>query len=176
MVAYCDATPARLQFRTRARSTQNGAPLAACPLMGQVVRAEAKATVPIPACLQSHVETRNSVMTQGKYPTLIRGYDLTWPDCFAALAARVQTALGDVMLRVEHVGSTALPGNTRTLSTIRSLARNLGRIPHVVFRSAHSKPRSAKASGISSAHACCPSGSFSRSDFCCWSRWSTAQP
>jgi GrpB-like predicted nucleotidyltransferase (UPF0157 family) len=49
-------------------------------------------------------------MTPGKYPTLIREYDLAWPDRFAALAARVQTALGDVMLRVEHVGSTAVPG------------------------------------------------------------------
>jgi hypothetical protein len=76
MVAHCDATPARLQFRTRAWSTQNGAPVAACPLMGQVVRAEAKVSVPISAWLQSHVETRNPVMTQGKYPTLIREYEL----------------------------------------------------------------------------------------------------
>jgi hypothetical protein len=52
MVAYCDATPARLQFRPRAWSTQSGAPLA-CPLMGHVVRAEAKTTVPISACVQS---------------------------------------------------------------------------------------------------------------------------
>jgi GrpB-like predicted nucleotidyltransferase (UPF0157 family) len=46
-------------------------------------------------------------MTQGRYPTLIRKYDLVWPDRFAALAARVQSALGDVMLRVEDVGSNA---------------------------------------------------------------------
>jgi GrpB-like predicted nucleotidyltransferase (UPF0157 family) len=60
--------------------------------------------------LQSRVETRNPIMTHGRYPTVIHDYDLTWPDRFAALAARVQTALGGVMLRVEHVGSTAVPG------------------------------------------------------------------
>jgi GrpB-like predicted nucleotidyltransferase (UPF0157 family) len=47
---------------------------------------------------------------QLQYPTLIREYDLTWPDRFAALAARVQTALGEAMLRAEHVGSIAVPG------------------------------------------------------------------
>jgi GrpB-like predicted nucleotidyltransferase (UPF0157 family) len=50
------------------------------------------------------------LMTPGQYPTVVHEYDLTWPDRFAALAARLETALGDVMLRVEHVGSTAVPG------------------------------------------------------------------
>jgi hypothetical protein len=89
MVAYCDATPARLQLRTRAWSAQNGAPVAACPLMGQVVRAEAKVSVPISACLQSHVETRNPIMASCKYegeavcngacahPVLHLGFQLT---------------------------------------------------------------------------------------------------
>jgi hypothetical protein len=84
MVAHCDATPARLQFRTRAWSTQNGAPVAACPLMGQVVRAEAKVTVPISACLQSHVETRNSVMTQGTASAIRLGFQPTLDNGAAA--------------------------------------------------------------------------------------------
>lgn len=49
-------------------------------------------------------------MAIGSYPTLIREYDPTWPDRFAALAGRVQAALGDLVLRVEHVGSTAVAG------------------------------------------------------------------
>lgn len=49
-------------------------------------------------------------MAMGGYPTLIREYDPTWPDRFAALAGRVQAALGDLVLRVEHVGSTAVAG------------------------------------------------------------------
>jgi GrpB-like predicted nucleotidyltransferase (UPF0157 family) len=40
----------------------------------------------------------------------IHEYDPSWPALFAKLAARIQTALGDLVLRVEHVGSTAVPG------------------------------------------------------------------
>ena len=37
-------------------------------------------------------------------------YDAAWPDHFAREAARIRTALGDRALRIEHVGSTAVPG------------------------------------------------------------------
>ena len=37
-------------------------------------------------------------------------YDPQWPQRFAAEAAAVQAALGDAVLRIEHVGSTAVPG------------------------------------------------------------------
>jgi dephospho-CoA kinase len=40
----------------------------------------------------------------------IRVYDRTWPDQFAELAARVNTALGGIVSRIEHIGSTAVPG------------------------------------------------------------------
>jgi GrpB-like predicted nucleotidyltransferase (UPF0157 family) len=36
--------------------------------------------------------------------------DPTWPARFAAEAARIRAALGPVALRVDHVGSTAVPG------------------------------------------------------------------
>jgi GrpB-like predicted nucleotidyltransferase (UPF0157 family) len=42
--------------------------------------------------------------------SLIREYDPIWPDRFAAIAATVQRALGNVVLRIEHIGSTAVPG------------------------------------------------------------------
>jgi putative acetyltransferase len=40
----------------------------------------------------------------------IRDYDPTWPDRFTKLAATVNTGLGALALRIEHVGSTAVPG------------------------------------------------------------------
>jgi GrpB-like predicted nucleotidyltransferase (UPF0157 family) len=37
-------------------------------------------------------------------------YDPSWPDRYAALAAEVVAALGDVVLDIDHVGSTSVPG------------------------------------------------------------------
>lgn len=36
--------------------------------------------------------------------------DPTWPSAYAEVAARVRSALGDAVLGLEHVGSTAVPG------------------------------------------------------------------
>lgn len=40
----------------------------------------------------------------------IQDYDPAWPDAFSKLAARVKAALGDLVVTIEHVGSTAVPG------------------------------------------------------------------
>jgi GrpB-like predicted nucleotidyltransferase (UPF0157 family) len=37
-------------------------------------------------------------------------YDLAWPTRFAEEAARIKQALGDGAIRIEHVGSTSVPG------------------------------------------------------------------
>lgn len=37
-------------------------------------------------------------------------YDAAWPDRYEREAARVKQALGDRVLRLEHVGSTSVPG------------------------------------------------------------------
>ena len=37
-------------------------------------------------------------------------YDPSWPDRYATLAGEVGAALGDVVLDIDHVGSTAVPG------------------------------------------------------------------
>lgn len=42
-------------------------------------------------------------------PIVIQDYDPTWPAEFERLRARL-SALGELSLRVEHVGSTAVPG------------------------------------------------------------------
>ena len=41
---------------------------------------------------------------------IIAPYDPTWPSRFAAEAERIRHAFGDLALRVEHVGSTSVPG------------------------------------------------------------------
>ena len=41
---------------------------------------------------------------------VIAPYDPAWPMIFATEAARLGRALGDLALRIEHVGSTAVPG------------------------------------------------------------------
>jgi putative glutamine amidotransferase len=40
----------------------------------------------------------------------IHGYDPTWPSRFESEAARIRKVLGDRAVRVEHVGSTSVPG------------------------------------------------------------------
>jgi len=41
---------------------------------------------------------------------IIVPYDPTWPEMFEAEAARIRKALGDLACRVDHVGSTGVPG------------------------------------------------------------------
>jgi GrpB-like predicted nucleotidyltransferase (UPF0157 family) len=49
-------------------------------------------------------------------PTVLNGpialakYNPEWPEDFARQAKRVQVALGDRALRIEHIGSTSVPG------------------------------------------------------------------
>jgi GrpB-like predicted nucleotidyltransferase (UPF0157 family) len=43
-------------------------------------------------------------------PIVIVDYDPAWPGLFESLRVRVQAALGNVVGRIEHVGSTAVPG------------------------------------------------------------------
>jgi GrpB-like predicted nucleotidyltransferase (UPF0157 family) len=45
-----------------------------------------------------------------KREIVIFDYDASWPARFAAERARVGQALGDHALRIEHIGSTAVPG------------------------------------------------------------------
>lgn len=43
-------------------------------------------------------------------PVVIVDYNPEWPAQFAVLASTVKAAIGSVLLRIEHVGSTAVPG------------------------------------------------------------------
>jgi GrpB-like predicted nucleotidyltransferase (UPF0157 family) len=41
---------------------------------------------------------------------VIADYDASWPERFERERERIVGALGDVVLRIEHIGSTAVPG------------------------------------------------------------------
>ena len=41
---------------------------------------------------------------------VIAAYDPSWPKVFAGEAQAIRQALGDVLVGIEHVGSTAIPG------------------------------------------------------------------
>src|SRR5918912_1502251 len=43
-------------------------------------------------------------------PILIADYDQEWPKLFSCESERIQAALGDRVLLLEHVGSTSVPG------------------------------------------------------------------
>jgi GrpB-like predicted nucleotidyltransferase (UPF0157 family) len=44
------------------------------------------------------------------HPVEIIEYDHAWADDFAALGSTLRAALGDVAMRIDHIGSTAVPG------------------------------------------------------------------
>jgi GrpB-like predicted nucleotidyltransferase (UPF0157 family) len=46
----------------------------------------------------------------GWRPTVIEVYDPGWADRYATVAAALSDALGDLVLGLEHVGSTSVPG------------------------------------------------------------------
>jgi len=43
-------------------------------------------------------------------PVTLAEYDAAWPERYAELARAIRKALGDAVVLVEHVGSTAVPG------------------------------------------------------------------
>ena len=48
--------------------------------------------------------------TSGMAGIAILDYDPTWPDQFEQLAAALRRHLGDTVMGIDHIGSTAVPG------------------------------------------------------------------
>ena len=46
----------------------------------------------------------------GRNPLVIVAYRLEWAEEFAEIARPLQEALGELALRIDHIGSTAMPG------------------------------------------------------------------
>jgi GrpB-like predicted nucleotidyltransferase (UPF0157 family) len=53
---------------------------------------------------------RLSIMNENPERIVLCDYDSTWPERFIILADRARSALGALVARVEHIGSTAVPG------------------------------------------------------------------
>ena len=66
------------------------------------------------AYLQAEAGARNVRTTQfgkgGHAVVEIIPYQTRWPEEFADVAARIHDALGELALRVDHIGSTSVPG------------------------------------------------------------------
>ena len=73
---------------------------------------------------------------------IVLPYDAAWESAFEAIRAEIQTALGDLMLGIEHVGSTSVKGMSakpcididvviRDYSVFDEIVRKLGAIGYI---------------------------------------------
>src|SRR3954465_13008925 len=51
-----------------------------------------------------------SMQTRVREAVVITDYDPTWPALFRSLAGDLRAALGPVAIRIDHIGSTSVPG------------------------------------------------------------------
>jgi GrpB-like predicted nucleotidyltransferase (UPF0157 family) len=66
-------------------------------------------------------------------PVVIVDYDPRWPDLFQKLRAPVAAALGDLVVTVAHVGSTAVPGlAAKPIIDIDVVVRSVTDIPEAI--------------------------------------------
>ena len=73
---------------------------------------------------------------------IVLPYDVAWESAFEAIRAEIQTALGDLMLGIEHVGSTSVKGMSakpcvdidviiKDYSVFDEIVRKLGAIGYI---------------------------------------------
>ena len=64
-------------------------------------------------------------------PIVIADYDGAWPDLFRREAERIRAVLGSMALRIEHAGSTSVPGLAAKpiIDIVHQPARLFGRLP-----------------------------------------------
>ncbi len=66
-------------------------------------------------------------------PIVIADYDPRWAAMYAEESARIQNAIGEWLLSIEHVGSTSVPGlAAKPVVDIMPGLRSLGDSPHIV--------------------------------------------
>ncbi|MGB2983581.1 MAG: GrpB family protein [Candidatus Bipolaricaulia bacterium] len=66
--------------------------------------------------------------------TLVHEYDPRWPDQFRELASLLERELAGLFLRIEHVGSTAIPGMTAKPIIDLVVVIEPARLPEVIER------------------------------------------
>src|SRR3974390_1457583 len=68
-------------------------------------------------------------------PVIIVKYDPGWPSLFEELRAPVLAALGDLVVTVEHVGSTAVPGlAAKPIIDMDVVVPTVSEIPEAIVR------------------------------------------
>jgi GrpB-like predicted nucleotidyltransferase (UPF0157 family) len=71
---------------------------------------------PDPSDTEAYDKQLGEVMVEGVDRQTLRGkieiadYDAAWPALYAREEARIRSVLGDRVVRIEHVGSTSVPG------------------------------------------------------------------
>ncbi len=66
-------------------------------------------------------------------PVVIADYDPRWPEMYAEESARIQNAIGEWLLGIEHVGSTSVPGlAAKPVVDMMPGLRSLDDSPHIV--------------------------------------------
>jgi GrpB-like predicted nucleotidyltransferase (UPF0157 family) len=66
-------------------------------------------------------------------PIVIAAYDAAWPATYEAERRRIQRAIGEWLLQIEHVGSTSVPGlAAKPIIDIMPGLRSLADAPHIV--------------------------------------------
>lgn len=86
---------------------------------------------------ESGVTSRESIIGQHKRDLTIVPYRGGWPKCFEEEAACLRRALGKKAQRIEHIGSTSIPGMTAkpiidVLVAVESLAEAVEMVPALV--------------------------------------------
>jgi GrpB-like predicted nucleotidyltransferase (UPF0157 family) len=66
-------------------------------------------------------------------PVVIADYDPRWPAMYAEESARIQAAIGEWLLSIEHVGSTSVPGlAAKPVVDMMPGLRSLSDAPHII--------------------------------------------
>ena len=66
---------------------------------------------------------------------VILAYQLRWQDEFAAVGNRLRSALGDTALRIDHIGSTSVPGlGAKDIVDIQVTVADLDRMEEFIAR------------------------------------------
>jgi GrpB-like predicted nucleotidyltransferase (UPF0157 family) len=66
---------------------------------------------------------------------VVTPYDEAWKQNFKEIEEEIKTALGDLMLRIEHVGSTAVPGlSAKPIIDIDVVIAGQKQLPEVIKR------------------------------------------
>jgi GrpB-like predicted nucleotidyltransferase (UPF0157 family) len=85
--------------------------------------------------MASRTNDRRDLPEWTPLPITVVDYDPAWPAIFESLRERIASSLGPLARRIEHVGSTSVPGlAAKPIVDIDTVIRSLGDLPAVIER------------------------------------------